>query len=50
MLTTSPFKFKCFAKASRKSLQMQDPAHDLREQDIAAVAAYFEQATRPATK
>jgi cytochrome c553 len=29
---------------------MQDPAHDLREQDIAAVAAYFEQASRPTSK
>ncbi len=39
-----------FRQGSRKSQQMQDPAHDLREQDIAAVAAYFEQASRPATK
>jgi cytochrome c553 len=43
-------QIQMFRQGSRKSQQMQDPAHDLREQDIAAVAAYFEQATRPATK
>lgn len=43
-------QIQMFRQGSRKSQQMQDPAHDLREQDIAAVAAYFEQAARPATK
>jgi cytochrome c553 len=43
-------QIQMFRQGSRKSQQMQDPAHDLREQDITAVAAYFEQATRPATK
>jgi cytochrome c553 len=43
-------QIQMFRQGSRKSQQMQDPAHDLREQDIAAVAAYFEQASRPATK
>ena len=43
-------QIQMFRRGSRKSQQMQDPAHELREQDIAAVAAYFEQATRPATK
>ena len=44
------FQIQMFRQGSRKSQQMQDPAHDLREQDIAAVAAYFEQVSRPAPK
>jgi cytochrome c553 len=43
-------QIQMFRQGSRKSQQMQDPAHDLREQDIAAVAAYFEQASRPTSK
>ena len=43
-------QIQMFRQGIRKSQQMQDPAHDLREQDIAAVAAYFEQASRPTTK
>jgi len=37
-------QIQMFRDGNRKSQQMQDPAHSLREQDIAAVAAYFEQA------
>jgi cytochrome c553 len=36
-------QIQMFRDGNRKSQQMQDPAHSLREQDIAAVAAYFEQ-------
>ena len=36
-------QIQMFRQGIRKSQQMQDPAHSLREQDIAAVAAYFEQ-------
>src|SRR5271154_3676072 len=43
-------QIQMFRQGIRKSQQMQDPAHDLREQDIAAVAAYFEQASRPTSK
>jgi cytochrome c553 len=42
-------QIQMFRDGNRKSQQMQDPAHSLREQDIAAVAAYFEQ-TPGATK
>jgi cytochrome c553 len=42
-------QIQMFRDGNRKSQQMQDPAHSLREQDIAAVAAYFEQ-TPAATK
>jgi cytochrome c553 len=37
-------QIQMFRQGNRKSQQMQDPAHSLRQQDIAAVAAYFEQA------
>jgi cytochrome c553 len=37
-------QIQMFRQGSRKSQQMQDPSHALREEDIAAVAAYFEQA------
>jgi cytochrome c553 len=43
-------QIQVFRQGLRKSQQMQDPAHELREQDIAAVAAYFEQASRSTTK
>jgi cytochrome c553 len=36
-------QIQMFRQGIRKSQQMEDPAHSLREQDIAAVAAYFEQ-------
>jgi cytochrome c553 len=37
-------QIQMFRQGHRKSQQMEDPAHSLRQQDIAAVAAYFEQA------
>jgi cytochrome c553 len=37
-------QIQMFRQGNRKSQQMQDPAHSLRQEDIAAVAAYFEQA------
>jgi len=43
-------QIQLFRQGTRKSQQMQDPSHALREQDIAAVAAYFEQASRPRAK
>jgi cytochrome c553 len=43
-------QIQMFRQGTRKSQQMEDPSHSLREQDVAAVAAYFEQAYRPATK
>jgi cytochrome c553 len=43
-------QIQLFRQGIRKSQQMQDPAHALREQDIPAVAAYFEQAARAGTK
>jgi len=43
-------QIQMFRRGTRKSQQMQDPSHALREQDIAAVAAYFEQASRPGAK
>jgi cytochrome c553 len=39
-----------FRRGYRKSEQMFIPAHNITEQDIVAVAAYFEQASRPAVK
>src|SRR5277367_6729736 len=44
------FQIQMFRQGSRKSQQMQDPAHSLREPDIAAVAAYFERASRNGAK
>jgi cytochrome c553 len=39
-----------FRQGYRKSQQMFVPAHNLNEQDVLAVADYFEQASRPAVK
>src|SRR5277367_1036926 len=44
------FQIQMFRQGIRKSQQMQDPAHSLREPDIAAVAAYFERASRNGAK
>jgi cytochrome c553 len=43
-------QIQMFRQNIRKSQQMQDPAHSLREPDIAAVAAYFERASRAGAK
>ena len=43
-------QIQMFRQGSRTSQQMEDPAHALRQQDVAAVAAYFEQVSRPAPK
>ena len=43
-------QIQLFRQGTRKSQQMQDPAHALGESDIAAVAAYFERAPRPGAK
>jgi cytochrome c553 len=43
-------QIQMFRQGIRRSQQMQDPAHSLREQDIAAVAAYFERASRTGAK
>jgi cytochrome c553 len=43
-------QIQMFRQGIRKSQQMQDPAHSLRGPDIAAVAAYFERASRPGAK
>jgi cytochrome c553 len=43
-------QIQMFRQGYRKSQQMFVPAHNLSEQDIVAVAAYFEQAPRPAVK
>jgi cytochrome c553 len=43
-------QIQMFRQGIRKSQQMQDPAHSLREQDIAAVAAYFERVSRARAK
>jgi cytochrome c553 len=43
-------QIQMFRQGYRKSQQMIVPAHNLSEQDITAVAAYFEQAPRPAVK
>jgi cytochrome c553 len=39
-----------YRRGYRKSDQMKDPAQNLRDEDVAAVAAYFEQVSRPASK
>jgi len=44
------FQIQMFRQGIRKSQQMQDPAHSLREPDIVAVAAYFERASRNGAK
>ena len=43
-------QIQMFRQGHRKSQQMFVPAHNLSEQDIVAVAAYFAQASRPAVK
>jgi cytochrome c553 len=43
-------QIQMFLQGYRKSQQMFVPAHNLSEQDIIAVADYFEQASRPALK
>jgi cytochrome c553 len=43
-------QIQMFRQGYRKSQQMFVPAHNLNEQDIIAVADYFEQASRPAVK
>jgi len=43
-------QIRMFRQGYRKSQQMIVPAHNLSEQDITAVAAYFEQASAPAVK
>jgi len=43
-------QIQTFRQGYRKSEQMFVPAHNLSEQDIIAVADYFEQASRPAVK
>jgi len=43
-------QIQMFRQGIRKSQQMEDPAHSLREPDITAVAAYFERASRPGAK
>src|SRR5208283_5184204 len=43
-------QIQMFRQGIRKSQQMQDPAHSLREPDIAAVAAYYERASRNGAK
>jgi cytochrome c553 len=43
-------QIQMFRQGYRKSQQMVVPAHNLSEQDIVAVADYFEQASRPAVK
>jgi cytochrome c553 len=43
-------QIQMFRQGYRKSQQMFVPAHNISEQDIVAVAAYFEQASRPAVK
>lgn len=42
-------QIQMFRLGNRKSQQMQDPSHALRQQDVDAVAAYFEQASRSVT-
>jgi cytochrome c553 len=43
-------QIQMFRQGLRKSQQMEDPAHSLRGQDIAAVAAYFERVSRAGAK
>ena len=43
-------QIQMFRRGYRKSQQMFVPAHNMSEQDIVAVAAFFEQASRPAVK
>jgi len=43
-------QIQTFRQGYRKSEQMLIPAHNLSEQDIIAVADYFEQESRPAVK
>ena len=43
-------QIRMYRQGFRKTDQMTDPAQNLRDKDIAAVAAYFEQISRPAPK
>jgi cytochrome c553 len=43
-------QIQMFRQGYRKSQQMFVPAHNLNEQDIIAVAGYFEQISRPAVR
>ena len=43
-------QIQMFRQGIRKSQQMESPAHSLHEADIAAVAAYFERASRNGAK
>jgi len=43
-------QIQMYRRGYRKSDQMKDPAQNLRDEDVAAVAAYFEQVSRPASK
>jgi cytochrome c553 len=43
-------QIQMYKKGFRKNEQMKDPAQNLRDQDIAAVAAYFEQVSRSSSK
>jgi cytochrome c553 len=43
-------QMQMYRQGYRKTNQMTDPAKNLRDKDIAAVGAYFEQLSRPASK
>jgi cytochrome c553 len=43
-------QFQMYRQGYRKTAQMGDPARNLRDQDVAAVAAYFEQMSRSTSK
>jgi len=43
-------QIQMFRRGFRKSAQMTDVAHDLTDQDVDAVAAYFDQLPRPTPK
>lgn len=44
------FQFQMYRQGFRKSDLMVDLARNMREQDVAAVSAYYEQVARPASK
>lgn len=44
------FQFQMYRQGLRKSDLMADLARNMREQDVAAVAAYYERVPRPASK
>lgn len=43
-------QIRMYRQGYRKTMQMMDPALNLPEQDVAALAAYFEQVSRPTQK